>query len=346
MADARVVVTHWVHPQVLDRLGQFCDPVAPACEQAVWSREEVLARAREAEGLMACMADHVDAAFVRACPRLQVVSGVFKGHDRVDVAECARRGVHVTVLPELLTAPTAELALALVLALRRRVLEGDAWVRAGRHTGWRPSFYGSGLAGATVGVIGMGQVGRAVATRAAAFDARVVYTDPQPLPSTAEHLSSVQRLELAELLTSSDVVLPLMPITESTRHLIDADALDCLHPGACVVNVGRGSLVDEQAVAAALDSGRLGGYAADVFAFEDSLDPTCPSEILPGLLTHPRTVFTPHLGSAVGDVRLAMGLAAADQIRQGLTGERPDGAVTLSGPRPGSAPTVVGEGSA
>jgi phosphonate dehydrogenase len=348
MAGARVVVTHWVHPEVLDRLRQFCDPVAPSREQAVWSREEVLARANAAEGLMVCMADRVDAALVEACPRLRVVSGVFKAHNTVDVAACARQGVHVTVLPELLTAPTAELAMALVLALRRRVLEGDAWVRAGRHAGWRPWFYGSGLAGATVGVIGMGQVGQAVGTRAAAFDARIVYTDPRPLPTSVQRRLAARVVALPELLATSDVVLPLVPLTDATRHLIDADALGRLRPGACVVNVGRGSLVDEHAVAAALENNGLGGYAADVFAFEDSLDPAAPREIPPALLAHPRTVFTPHLGSAVDDVRRAMGLAAAEQVRQGLAGQRPDGAVTPpSGTRPGSTPSVArGEGSA
>jgi phosphonate dehydrogenase len=331
MGEALVVVTHWVHGEVLDRLAEFCRPVAPNREQAVFPRDEVLARATEAEGLVVCMADRVDAELLRACRRLRVVSGVFKGHNTIDVAECARRGVCVTVLPELLTAPTAELAVALLLALRRRIVAGDAWVRGGRHTGWRPSFYGDGLAGATVGVIGMGLVGRAVARRVAAFDARVGYTDPRPLPADIERTLGVHRLALPELLATSDVVLPLVPLTDATRHLLDADALGRMRPGASVVNVGRGSLVDEYAIAEALESGRLGGYAADVFAFEDGLDPGAPRGIPQALLGHPRTVFTPHLGSAVDDVRRAMGLAAAGQVRQALAGERPDGAVTPNG---------------
>lgn len=331
MSEAPVVVTHWVHEEVLDRLAEFCRPVAPNREQAVWPRGEVLARAREAEGLVVCMADRVDEELLRACPRLRVVSGVFKGHNTIDVAECVRRGVCVTVLPELLTAPTAELAIALLLAVRRRVVAGDAWVRAGRHTGWRPAFYGDGLAGATVGVIGMGLVGRAVARRVAAFDARVGYTDPRPLPADIERTLGARRLALPELLATSDVVLPLVPLTDDTRHLLDADSLGRMRPGASVVNVGRGSLVDECAIAEALERGRLGGYAADVFAFEDGLDPGAPGGIPPALLEHPRTVFTPHLGSAVDDVRRAMGLAAAGQVRQALAGERPDGAVTPNG---------------
>src|SRR5919106_6595313 len=156
-----VVVTHWVHADGTARRAEFCRPVTPSREQGVWSRAEVLARACEADGLVVCMADRVDAELLAACPRLRVVSGVFKGHDTIDLAACVRRGVQVTVLPELLTAPTAELVVGLTLALRRRLVEGDAWVRSGRHAGWRPRFYGSGLAGGTVGIIGVGRVGRA-----------------------------------------------------------------------------------------------------------------------------------------------------------------------------------------
>src|SRR4051812_23898230 len=116
----RVVVTHWVHPDVTARLAEFCDPMTPSREEGVWPRAEVLARAGEAAGLVVCMADRVDAGLLAACPRLRVVSGVFKGHDTIDLAACVRRGVQVTVLPELLTAPTAELVVGLMLALRRR----------------------------------------------------------------------------------------------------------------------------------------------------------------------------------------------------------------------------------
>jgi phosphonate dehydrogenase len=327
-----VVVTHWVHADVTARLAEFCRPVTPSRDQEVWPRAEVLARAREADGLVVCMADRVDAELLAACPRLRVVSGVFKGHDTIDLAACVRRGLQVTVLPELLTAPTAELVVGLTLALRRRLVEGDAWVRSGRHAGWRPRFYGSGLAGATVGVIGMGRIGRAVATRLLGFDATLVYSDPIPLPEPESRRLGARRVSLPELLTGSDVVMPLVPLTEDTRHLLNAEALGRMRPGACVVNASRGSIVDENAVAEALRDGRLGGYAADVFAFEDTAEDTAPGAasigVPPGLLAHPRTVFTPHLGSAVDDVRREMGLAAAEQVRDALAGKYPEGAIT------------------
>lgn len=333
----RVVVTHWVHPEVMDRLGSFCRPAAPAREGGVWSREEVCARAGDAAGLIACMADCVDADLLAACPRLRVVAGALKGHHNIDVAACTRRGIWVTVLPGLLTAPTAELAVGLMLAVMRRIGEGDAFVRAGRFTGWRPQLYGSGLAGATVGVIGMGQVGRAVARRVRAFDARLSYCDLEPLPVVEAAELGARRLTLAELLAASDVVVPLVPLTASTRHLLDEQALARLRPGAFIINAGRGSIVDEEAVAGALESGRLGGYAADVFAFEDWRCPARPRAVPPRLLAHPRTVFTPHLGSAVDGVRRQMGLAAAGQVRQALAGQRPGGAVNTISTSPRDA---------
>lgn len=329
----RVVVTHWVHPEVAARLAEFCEPLVPSREEGVWPLAQVRAWARDARGLVVCMADRVDEQLLDACPRLRIVAGVLKGHDNIDVAACTRRGVWVTVLPDLLTAPTAELVVGLMLAVMRRIVEGDAHVRGGQFTGWRPVLYGTSLAGATVGIIGMGRLGRAVACRVRAFDARVVYADREPLPATSERELGARRVLLPELLAASDVVVPLVPLSESTRHLLGAGALGQVRPGAVVVNAGRGSVVDEKAVAAALEAGRLGGYAADVFAFEDQRSPRRPAGIPERLLAHPRTVFTPHLGSAVAGARHDMGLAVAAQVRQALAGQRPDGVVNEIGSR-------------
>ena len=143
-----VVVTHWVHQEVLDRLEGFCRPLAPSRDEGVWDRETV-ARQRAAQALMVCMADRVDEELLASFPRLRVVAGVLKGCDNIDVAACAHRGVWVTVLADLLTAPTAELVIGLMVAVMRRFREGDALVRSGGFRGWRPHLYGRGLAGAT-----------------------------------------------------------------------------------------------------------------------------------------------------------------------------------------------------
>lgn len=321
-----VVVTHWEHREVLDRLGEFCRPLAPSREEGVWDRRTI-ARQHDAEGLVVCMADQVDEGLLAALPRLRVVAGVLKGSDNIDVAACAGRGVWVTVLEDLLTAPTAELVVGLMIAVMRRVREGDAVVRSGSFRGWRPDLYGRGLADATVGLVGMGHLGRAVARRVQAFDARVVYCDPRPDAETG--ITGAEPVALHELLAVSDVVVPVVPLTADTYHLLGRDVLAAMRPGAFVVNAGRGSVVDEDAVAAALENGRLAGYAADVFAFEDWACPSRPRRVPPALLAHPATVFTPHLGSAVDSVRRQMGLAAADQVRQALTGQRPDGAINV-----------------
>jgi phosphonate dehydrogenase len=326
-------VTHWVHPEVVARLAEFCEPLMPSPEEGVWPRAQLRARARDAAGLVVCMADRVDEQFLEACPQLRIVAGVLKGHDNIDVAACTRCGVWVTVLPDLLTASTAELVVGLMLAVMRRIVEGDAHVRGGRFAGWRPVFYGTSLQRATVGIIGMGRLGRAVARQVRAFDARVVYFDREPLPGTCARELGARQVSLPELLAASDVVVPLVPLSESTYHLLGAGALGQLRPGAFVVNAGRGSVVDEEAVAGALEAGRLGGYAADVFAFEDQRSPDRPAGIAGRLLAHPRTVFTPHLGSAVDEVRRDMGLAVAAQVRQALAGLRPDGAVNEIGNR-------------
>lgn len=152
-------MTHWVHQEVLDRLAQFSRPLAPSRDEGLFERETV-ERQREAQGLMVCMADHIDEEMLAHFPRLRVVAGVLKGHDNIDVAACARRGVWVTVLADLLTAPTAELVLGLMVSVMRRMREGDALIRSGGFRGWRPRLYGRGLAGATVGLIGMGPLGR------------------------------------------------------------------------------------------------------------------------------------------------------------------------------------------
>jgi phosphonate dehydrogenase len=323
----RVVVTHWVHSEVTARLAEFCLPVSPSRAEGVWPGSELMARAGSAAGMVTCMADRIDEAFLAACPKLRVVSAVAKGHDNIDLAACTRRGVWVTNLPDMLTAPTAELAVGLMLALLRRITEADAYVHSGGFTGWRPQFYATGLQGATVGIVGMGQLGQAVARRVSAFGATVIYHDPRPVLPAAVPGSGGQPVSLGQVLARSDVIVLLAPLTPATEGLLDARALGRIRPESFVVNVARGSLVDEHAVADALHSGRLAGYAADVFACEDGCHPGRRSGIPPRLLASPRTVFTPHLGSAVDSVRRHMGLAAAGQLHQALTGNRPEYAV-------------------
>jgi phosphonate dehydrogenase len=323
----RVVVSHWVHPEVVDYLAEFCDAVIPTRDEGVWPRAQLVGLAADADGLVMSMADSVDAAFLERCHRLRVVSATLKGYDNFDADACARRGVWLAIVPDTLIAPTAELTIGLIIGIMRRMSEGDRAIRSHSFDGWRPRLYGSTLQGATVGVVGMGQLGQAVARRLSAFEPRIVYHDSRPLPPESERALATTYLDLDQLVVLSDVLVVLLPLTDRTRHLIDASVLARLPAGACLVNVGRGSVVDEEAVADALEAGSLAGYAADVFSMEDWALPGRPAQIPERLLKQPRTLFTPHLGSAVDDVRRRMSLEAARQVRQALDGRRPDHAV-------------------
>jgi phosphonate dehydrogenase len=259
---------------------------------------------------------------------LRVVAAALKGFDNIDVAACTRRGVWVAIVPDLLTSPTAELALTLTLGLTRNVLAGDHRVRSGEFKGWRPVLYGDGLVGKTVGVVGMGKLGQAFVKMLSGFNVRVLYYDPVPLSPVQDAFLGVARRTLDQLLAQSDVTVLLAPLTAESLHTINAESLRLMKPGSYLVNVGRGSVVDEVAVGQALKEGRLAGYAADVFEMEDWARADHPATVAPALAAHvDKTLFTPHLGSAVKAVRLEIELAAARSILQALRGERPQGAI-------------------
>ncbi len=317
-----ILVTHWVEPEVLGRLSTAADIEANATRES-WPAAELARRAARATAMMAFMPDVVDAEFLRRAPGLRILACALKGFDNFDVDACTRAGVWVSIVPDLLTEPTAELAVGLAIGLGRHIRAGDALVREGRFAGWRPVLYGQGLARAEVGIIGHGAVGRAVEARLSGFGcAAVRHHDP------ASHGSA----PLADLLARSDLLLCSAPLTPATRHLLGGERLAWIKPGALLVNVGRGSVVNERAVLAALDEGRLGGYAADVFEFEDRALPDRPREIPPALRQHPRTLWTPHLGSAVREVRRAIAERAADNILDWYGGVAPRDAVNA--PRP------------
>lgn len=329
----RIVITHRVHAEVLDLLGRSCELSANQTPNSL-TRDELFSRCHDADALMVFMPDHVDEELLQNSPRLRIVAGALKGYDNIDVDACTARGIWVSYVEDLLTGATADLAVGLLIALDRHLVAGDRHVRSGRHRGWRPELYGGGLAGRQVGIVGMGAVGRAVARRLRAFDAELLYTDPNSLPAADELHLGARAVPLETLLNRSTAVVLTAPLTARTRHLIGPDALRRLPGGALLVNVGRGSVVDEDAVADALAAGHLGGYAADVFAFEDRSDQDRPRDIPPRLLAHDRTLLTPHLGSAVSDVRRRIELAAAQSILDVRAGKPPSAAantVEMSG---------------
>jgi phosphonate dehydrogenase len=323
----RVVITHWVHPEVVELLNPQCLLILNPTRESL-PREEILQRTKDAQAIMVFMADSIDEAFLRASPELEIVSAALKGYDNFDVEACTRRGVWFSIVKESLTVPTAELAIGLLIAVTRRMLAGDSIIRSGRFMGWRPQLYGMGLSGRTLGLIGMGAVGQAVARRAVGLEMKVLYEDIVPLPKEKEEAWGLTLVPLEDLLAKSDFVMPLIPLKPDTFHLINSRSIGRMKPGSFLINICRGSVVDELAVAQALASGHLAGYAADVFEMEDWARTDRPRSIPQALLDDTdHTFFTPHLGSAVDEVRREIALEAARHILQALKGEKPDGAI-------------------
>jgi phosphonate dehydrogenase len=322
-----IVVTHWVHPEVTELLSQSGAVIGNPTRETL-PRGEIIRLTRDADALLAFMPDVVDQAFLDACPKLKIVAAALKGFDNFDVQAMAQRGIWFTMAPDLLTVPTAELAITLLLNLARRILPGDRFVRSGQFTGWRPELYGTGLSGSTVGIVGMGAIGQAIVQRLANFEVKFLYYDRQRLSADRERDAALRYQNLSDLLSLSDFVILSVPLVTETLHLIDGAAIQQMKRGSYLINICRGSVVNEAVIAAALDSGQLAGYAADVFELEDSCRSDRPQSIPTSLIDNEaQTLFTPHLGSAVDEVRRQIELRAAHNILQALRGETPIDAV-------------------
>ena len=223
-----------------------------------WSPSQLREYLVDADAMMAFMTDSVTKESLLNAPRLKTISCALKGYDNFDLRACAQAGVSVTFVPDLLTEPTAELAIGLAIAAGRNVLQGDAATRAG-YSGWRPALYGTGLHGSVASVIGLGKVGQAILARLAGFGcARLLGVDP------SVRLDQVELVTLDEAVSTSDYVFLAVPLVSDTRHLVDSRMLQLSKKGQILVNVGRGSVVDERAVVDALANEQLGAYAADV----------------------------------------------------------------------------------
>lgn len=266
-----------------------------------------------AEGVVTLLENPVTATVLDGCPALRVVANVAVGHDNVDVRAAGERGVWVTNTPDVLTETTADLAWALVLAVTRRMCEAQDFLREGSFEGWGLDLLlGAGLQGKTLGIIGYGRIGRAVARRALASGMRIVSTDTEPTP---EAEPPAAYLSLDELLRVSHVVSVHVPLTEQTHHLLDERRLRSLPRGAFVINTSRGPVVDEAALVRVLEGGHLAGAGLDVFEHEP--------RVHPGLLARRDVVLLPHVGSATVETRSAMAELAARNVVAVLTGLEP-----------------------
>ncbi len=310
----KILVTRWIFPEIIERLAASC--VVDFHDQDTALPPEMLAdRLADKDGAITFLTDRIDGTVLAHAKRLKVVSNVAVGYNNFDLAALTRAGVMATNTPDVLTETTADTVWALLLASARRVVAADKWVRAGNWKGWQfhDPWYGQDVHHATLGILGMGRIGRAVARRASGFAMRVLYHNRHRLPPESE--AGAQWVAFDELLAQSDFLVVMIPYSPAVHHLIDAEALARMKPTAHLINVARGGIVDEAALIEALQHNRIAGAALDVFENEPHVDPR--------FFALENVVLTPHIGSSTRATRFAMASLAADNLLAALAGRRP-----------------------
>jgi glyoxylate reductase len=315
MAKPTVLVTRAIPRAALELLARHANVDANEAD-AGYTSGELAARGRSADAIVALLTDRIDDALLARCPGVKVVANVAVGYDNVDVAAAARRGVVVTNTPGVLTDATADFALALLLAVTRKVVPADRYVRDGRFREWMMmEFHGAELAGRTLGVAGFGRIGQAVARRCRAFGMHVIYAGRSRAPQAVEEELGAHAVDKETLIASSDVLSLHVPLNAATRHYLGAPEFARMKASAFVINTARGAVIDEAALARALSSGAIAGAGLDVFEREPAVDPA--------LLAAPNTVLAPHIGSATTETRTRMALMAAENVLAVLAGRPP-----------------------
>ncbi len=312
----RVLISQPIPASALERLRSVAEVEVGKDSSRIMSRAELLERVRRADCLFHLMHDAVDADLIAAGERLRVIASMAIVPATVDVAAATARRIPVTTIPPIVTEATADLHWALLLAVARRVVEADRALRQGLFPGSQSlHFAGAAVHGKTLGIIGMGRIGRAVARRARGFDMRILYTKRNRLSEAEEREQGVVYTPLEDLLRQADFVSLNATLTQETYHLIGARQLALMKPTAYLINTARGPMVDEAALVEALRSRRIAGVGLDVFENEPRVHPDLP-KLDAGVLT-------PHLGSAVGELREQMAHIVVDNILAVIRGERP-----------------------
>jgi glyoxylate reductase len=288
----------------------------------IWSKAELIERLKSApyDGLYCMLTNPIDAEVLSAAPNLKMIANMAVGYNNIDVAEATRRHIPVSNTPGVLTDTTADFGWALLMASARRVAEGDRFLRAGKFHGWGPlMLVGHDLYGKTLGIVGFGRIGRAVAKRATGFDMKVLYYDKYPADPDTERALNARPASLDELLTASDFVSLHTDYNPDTHHMISTPQFALMKPTSYLINTSRGPVVDEAALVEALKSGQIAGAGLDVYENEPAVHP--------GLLELDNVVLTPHIASASLDTRNSMSLTAAQNLLAGLRGECPPNCV-------------------
>jgi glyoxylate reductase len=316
----KVLVTRKMFFEVLAYLEDHAE-IEGGRTAEVLAREELKKKLGDKDGLLCLLVDRIDREIISAAPRLRIIANCAVGIDNIDLEWARRKDILVTNTPGVLTEATADLTWTLILAVARKIPQSDQFIREKRFRGWALDlFLGREVNGRRLGIIGLGRIGKAVAARARAFRMEVVYYDRQRLADKEEMAIGAIYLPLDDLLATSDIVSIHASLNTETHHLISADRLKLMKKSAILVNVARGPIVEEKALAEALARGDLWGAGLDVYEREP--------EIEARLLELDNVVLLPHIGSATYETRLRMAMTAARNLVQGLQGERPDNLIT------------------
>jgi glyoxylate reductase len=315
--NPRVVVTRELPDQVMDRMAALFDTVQHRGDARL-SPEALQAAVADCDVLVPTVTDAIDAGVIAAAgPRLRLIANFGAGVNHIDLRAARARGIIVTNTPGVLTEDTADMTMALIVSVPRRLAEGEKLVRSGEWHGWSPGgMLGHRIGGKALGIVGMGRIGQAVAARARAFGLSIHYHNRHRLPAILEaQLGAIWHPDLDDLLRASDIVTVHTPLNDDSRLLIDRRRLALLRPHVYLINASRGGIVDEEALVDALEAGRLAGAGLDVWEHEPRIDPR--------LLALPNVVMTPHMGSATIEGRLGSGDKVIQNIRMWADGHRP-----------------------
>jgi len=311
----KALVTHALPPDAMDFLAQHID-FEIGTREVFLPKPILLQKVADKEGLLALLTVEIDRDVMDAAPLLEIIANCAVGTDNIDIDYARKKGIVVTNTPGVLTETTADLTWALILAVVRKIPQADRFLRSGGFKGWKLDLcLGREMTGKRLGIIGMGRIGRAVAERAKGFRMDIVYYDRRRLNAAEEKALGVASLSLDELLRTSDIVSIHASMTEGSTHLLSREKLALMKTDAVLINVARGPIVDEQALADALESGRIWGAGLDVYEREPAIEDR--------LLKMDNVVLLPHIGSATYETRLKMAMMAATNLVMALKGEKP-----------------------
>ncbi|HXW18545.1 MAG TPA: D-glycerate dehydrogenase [Candidatus Acidoferrales bacterium] len=319
MSRPKLLATHWLFPEARKILEATGD-VDYWKESDAIPREEFLRRIVGKDGLVCLLTEKVNEELLASAPALRIAATVSVGYDNLDVPACTKHHVVATNTPGVLDDTTADFAFALMLAVARRLVEADKWLRAGNWTGWKlDQFCSTDVWGKTLGIIGFGRIGREVARRAQGFKMRVIYSNRKRVSPELEKEFNAEYVSLDRLFAESDFITLHVPLTPATRHLINADTLRKMKRTAFLINTSRGPVVDEAALAAAVKAGTIAGAGLDVYEREPVVNPD--------LIPLPNVVLAPHLGSSSLETRTKMAVLAATNVAAYFEGRQPPNAL-------------------